>query len=82
MHIIWTIIIGFLVGIVAKFIYPGRQNMGWILTILLGIGGAFVATYLGQWLHIYQPGQTARFFGAVVGALIILFVYNLAKKKA
>ncbi len=82
MHIFWTIVLGFLVGVVAKFIYPGRQHMGWILTILLGIGGAFVATYLGQWLHIYQPGQTAHFIGAVVGALIILFIYNLIRRSA
>jgi uncharacterized membrane protein YeaQ/YmgE (transglycosylase-associated protein family) len=82
MHILWTIILGFLVGVIAKLIYPGRQHMGWILTILLGIGGAFVATYLGQWLHIYQPGQTAGFIGAVIGALIILFIYNLVRKNA
>lgn len=82
MHILWTLIVGFFVGVIAKFIYPGRQNMGWIVTIILGIAGAFVATYLGQWLHIYQPGEAAGFIGAVVGALIILFVYNLVKRKA
>jgi uncharacterized membrane protein YeaQ/YmgE (transglycosylase-associated protein family) len=82
MNFIWTLIVGFLVGVVAKFIYPGRQNMGWILTILLGIGGAFVATFLGQWLHIYEPGQAAHFLGAVVGALIILFIFNLFRRNA
>lgn len=82
MNILWTIVLGFLVGVVAKFIYPGRQHMGWILTILLGIGGAFVATYLGQWLRIYRPGQVAHFLGAVVGALIILFIYNLVRRNA
>jgi len=82
MHIIWTILLGLAAGIIAKFIYPGKQNMGWIVTTLLGIAGSFVATYLGKALKIYQPGETAGFIGAVVGALIILFVYSLIKKKA
>jgi uncharacterized membrane protein YeaQ/YmgE (transglycosylase-associated protein family) len=56
--------------------------MGWIVTTLLGIAGSFVATYLGQWLKIYQPGETAGFIGAIVGALILLFVYGLIKKRA
>jgi uncharacterized membrane protein YeaQ/YmgE (transglycosylase-associated protein family) len=82
MHIVWTIIVGFAVGIIAKFIYPGRERMGWIMTIILGVAGSFVATYLGQWLHIYRPGETAGFLGAIVGALILLFVYNLVKGRA
>jgi uncharacterized membrane protein YeaQ/YmgE (transglycosylase-associated protein family) len=82
MHILWTIIVGFVVGVIAKFIYPGRQHMGWILTIILGIAGAFVATYLGHWLHIYRVGETAGFIGAVVGALALLFIYNLVKRNA
>jgi len=82
MHIIWTILLGLAAGIIAKFIYPGKQNMGWIVTTLLGIAGSFVATYLGKALKIYQPGETAGFIGAIVGALIILFVYSLIKKKA
>jgi uncharacterized membrane protein YeaQ/YmgE (transglycosylase-associated protein family) len=80
MHILWTIILGFLVGVIAKFIYPGKENMGWILTIILGIAGAFVATYLGKLAGIYQPGQAAGFIGAIVGALILLFIYHLIKK--
>lgn len=82
MHIVWTIILGLAAGIVAKSIYPGRQNMGLIMTALLGIAGSFVASYLGQWLKIYQPGQTARFIGSVVGALVLLFVYSLVRRKA
>jgi len=82
MQIIWTILLGLAAGIIAKFIYPGKENMGWIVTTLLGIAGSFVATYLGQWLKVYQPGQTAGFIGAIVGALILLFVYSLLKKKA
>ena len=82
MHIVWTILLGLAAGIIAKLIYPGRQNMGAIVTILLGIAGSFVASYGGQWLKIYQPGEAAGFIGSVVGALIILFVYSLFKKKA
>jgi uncharacterized membrane protein YeaQ/YmgE (transglycosylase-associated protein family) len=82
MHIIWTIFLGLAAGILAKFIFPGKENMGWIVTTLLGIAGSFVASYLGQWLKIYQPGQAAGFFGSVVGALILLFVYSLIKKRA
>ena len=81
MHIVWTLLLGLIVGIIAKFIYPGRDNMGWILTIILGIAGAFVATYLGQLAGIYQPGQAAGFIGAVVGALILLFIYHLIKRR-
>ena len=82
MHIVWTILVGLAAGIIAKFIYPGRQNMGWIMTTLLGIAGSFVATYLGKLLKIYEPGQAAGFIGAIVGALLLLFVYGLIKKRA
>jgi len=82
MHIIWTILLGLAAGIVAKLIYPGKENMNWIWTIILGIAGSFVGTYLGKMVGIYQPGETAGFIGAVVGALILLFVYNLIRKKA
>jgi uncharacterized membrane protein YeaQ/YmgE (transglycosylase-associated protein family) len=81
MNIIWTILVGMVVGIIAKFIYPGRENMGWIWTIILGIAGSFVATYLGKLAEIYQPGEAAGFIGAIVGALILLFIYNLFKKR-
>jgi uncharacterized membrane protein YeaQ/YmgE (transglycosylase-associated protein family) len=81
MNIIWTIVLGLLAGIVAKFIYPGKENMGIIVTILLGIAGSFVASYGGQWLKIYQPGQAAGFIGSVVGALVILFVYSVIRRK-
>jgi uncharacterized membrane protein YeaQ/YmgE (transglycosylase-associated protein family) len=82
MNIVWTILLGLAAGIIAKFIYPGKEKMGWIVTTLLGIAGSFVASYLGQWLKIYQPGETAGFIGAIVGALILLFVYGLIKKRA
>jgi uncharacterized membrane protein YeaQ/YmgE (transglycosylase-associated protein family) len=78
MSILWTIIIGFIVGVIAKFIMPGDKNepTGFILTTILGIVGAFVATYLGQAVGWYQPGETAGFIGGVVGAIILLAVYG------
>ena len=80
MHIVWTILLGLAAGIIAKFVYPGKENMGLIVTALLGIAGSFVASYGGQWLKIYQPGQAAGFIGSTVGALVILFVYGLIKR--
>src|ERR1700710_1040013 len=78
MGILWTIIIGFVAGIIAKFIMPGdNEPTGFILTTILGIVGAFVATYLGQALGWYRPGEGAGLVGAVVGAIIVLFVYGL-----
>ena len=77
MSIIWAIVIGLLVGIVAKFLMPGRQGGGMIVTALLGIVGAVVATFLGQAMGIYAAGQSAGFIGAVIGAIVVLFIYNL-----
>jgi uncharacterized membrane protein YeaQ/YmgE (transglycosylase-associated protein family) len=78
MSILWTIIIGFIAGLVAKFVMPGNNEpSGFILTTILGIVGAFVATYLGQAVGWYKAGESAGFIGAVVGAVILLFVYGL-----
>jgi uncharacterized membrane protein YeaQ/YmgE (transglycosylase-associated protein family) len=78
MSIIWTIIIGFVAGVIAKFIMPGpNEPQGFILTTILGIVGAFVATWLGQALGWYSPGQGAGFIGAIVGAIIVLFVWGM-----
>jgi uncharacterized membrane protein YeaQ/YmgE (transglycosylase-associated protein family) len=79
MSILWTIIVGFLVGVIAKFIMPGdkAEPKGFILTAILGIVGAFVATYLGQLVGWYKAGETAGFFGGIVGAIVLLFVYGL-----
>ena len=79
MVILWTIIIGFVVGVIAKFIMPGsNEPSGFVLTAILGIVGAFVASYLGQALGWYAPGQGAGLIGAVVGAIIVLFVWGIA----
>jgi uncharacterized membrane protein YeaQ/YmgE (transglycosylase-associated protein family) len=78
MGIIWTIIIGFVAGVIAKFIHPGpNEPAGFILTTILGIIGAFVATYLGQALGWYRPGEGAGLIGAVVGAIIILVIWGM-----
>ena len=78
MGIIWTIIIGFLAGVIAKFIMPGNNEpAGFIMTTILGIVGAFVATFLGQALGWYGPNQGAGFIGAVVGAVVVLFIYGM-----
>ena len=82
MAIIGTIVIGLLAGIVAKFLMPGRDPGGFIITILLGIAGAFVATYLGQAVGWYQAGEGAGFIGAVIGAIILLIVYRLIKGRS
>ncbi|AOE63002.1 GlsB/YeaQ/YmgE family stress response membrane protein [Pseudomonas corrugata] len=80
MGIIGTIFIGLIVGLLARFLKPGDDSMGWIMTILLGIGGSLAATYGGQALSIYQPGETASFLGALVGAVVLLVIYGLIKR--
>ena len=81
MGLIGTIIIGFLAGLVAKFLHPGRDPGGFIITTLLGIVGAVVATYLGQAIGWYQAGEGAGFLGAVLGAVIILAIYTAMARR-
>ena len=76
-NIIWIILIGFIAGLIARFLSPGANNpAGFILTTVLGIAGAFVATWLGQLIGWYRPDQGAGLIAATVGALIVLFVWN------
>ena len=79
MHIIWTIIIGFVAGVIARFFHPGNkyEPKGFILTTLLGIVGAVVATYLGQAVGWYQADENAGFIGAIVCAIIVLVVWGM-----
>lgn len=81
MSIILTIIIGFFVGLVARALMPGRDPFGFIWTTLLGIAGAFIGKYLGQALGFYREEEPAGFFMSIVGALILLFLYNAFSKK-
>lgn len=79
--IIMTFIIGLIVGIVAKFLMPGKDPGGFIITAILGIAGSFLATYLGQAIGWYQAGQTAGFIGSVIGAIILLAVYHFIRRR-
>jgi uncharacterized membrane protein YeaQ/YmgE (transglycosylase-associated protein family) len=81
MGFIGTIIVGLIVGAIARFVMPGEQKMGWILTILLGIGGSLLAGFIGQALGWYQVGQPAGWIASVVGALVLLFVVGKLRSK-
>ena len=82
LHLLGTIIIGFLAGVVAKLLTPGRDPGGFIVTIILGIIGAFVATYLGQAVGWYRADEGAGFIGAVVGAIIVLAIYHFIQRRS
>jgi uncharacterized membrane protein YeaQ/YmgE (transglycosylase-associated protein family) len=75
--LLWTLIIGLLIGAVAKFFMPGKDPGGWIITMVLGIAGSFVASYLGRMVGWYHEGQSAGFIMSVLGAILLLFVYRL-----
>ena len=79
--LLWTLFIGLIVGAVAKLLMPGKDPGGWIITILLGIAGSFVASYLGRMLGWYQEGQSAGFIMSVLGAILLLFIYRLLTGK-
>jgi uncharacterized membrane protein YeaQ/YmgE (transglycosylase-associated protein family) len=81
MSIVWIILVGLVVGLIARAVMPGEQKMGLILTTVLGVAGSLVAGYLGQAVGWYQAGQGAGFIGSIVGALILLFGYGLLTKK-
>ena len=81
MNILWIIVIGFVVGLIARMLLPGSDPGGFIITVLLGIAGAFVATYIGQHFGWYRQGQPAGFIGAILGAVLILFVYRLITRR-
>ena len=73
--LIGTIIVGFVVGVIAKLIMPGKENMGFIMTTLLGIVGSLAATYIGQAIGWYEAGQGAGWIGSIVGAFVVLWAY-------
>ena len=82
MGILWTIVIGFVAGIIAKFLHPGpNEPSGFILTTILGIAGAFLATFLGQALGWYRPDQGAGLIGAVVGAFLVLVIWSFFARR-
>lgn len=81
MSIVWTILVGLVVGLIARAVMPGEQKLGLILTTVLGVAGSLLAGYLGQAVGWYQAGQGAGFIGSIVGALILLFGYGLVTKR-
>ncbi len=82
MGIIGMIVVGFIVGLIARAIMPGEQKFGFILTVILGIVGSVVAGYLGGAMGFYQPGEGAGWIGSIIGAIIVLFIYGLIVKKS
>jgi uncharacterized membrane protein YeaQ/YmgE (transglycosylase-associated protein family) len=81
MSIVWTILIGFIAGLVARAIKPGNDSAGFIVTTLIGIAGSLIATYLGQAMGWYTAGQGAGFIASVVGAIVLLFIWGMLKKR-
>ena len=80
-HLLWTLIIGLVIGAVAKLLMPGRDPGGCIITMLIGIAGSFIASYLGQALNWYKPGEPAGFIASVIGAMLLLLLYRLIAPK-
>jgi uncharacterized membrane protein YeaQ/YmgE (transglycosylase-associated protein family) len=81
MQYVYIAVIGLFVGAVARFLMPGKQPMGWIMTSLLGIGGSFVANFIGQTIGWYRSGDAAGFIASVIGAMILLFAFGLIRRK-
>ena len=80
MNILWTIIVGLVVGALAKLIMPGRDPGGIIVTILLGIAGAFIASFIGRQLGWYGPGQSAGIVASIIGAIVLLLIYRMFQR--
>lgn len=80
----WIIsgVMGLIAGAIARLLFPGKENMGWIMTMVLGIAGSMAATWAGRALGLYAEGAAAGFIGSVVGALVLLFIYSKVAKKA
>lgn len=81
MGILYTLLIGLVIGFIARAVMPGEQKLGWIMTAVLGVAGSFVATYAGQALGLYTAGSAAGWIASVVGAIILLIIYGMVQKK-
>jgi len=81
MEYVWTALIGFIAGLVARAVHPGKDDLGFIMTIVLGIAGSFIATFLGQALGWYKQGESAGFIMSVIGAVVLLVIYGFIVKK-
>ncbi|MBY4947327.1 GlsB/YeaQ/YmgE family stress response membrane protein [Cupriavidus respiraculi] len=82
MSFLGTVLVGLVVGLIARAIKPGDDKMGWILTILLGIAGSLVAGYVGRAAGWYQPGEPAGWIASVIGAIVLLLIYGMVRRKA
>ncbi len=82
MHFIWSLVIGLIVGAIAKLLMPGRDPGGIIVTMLLGVAGSFLGTLLGRAVGLYQEGRSAGFIVSILGAMLLLFIYRLFRKSA
>lgn len=82
MTIIWIILVGFVVGLLAKMLTPGRDPSGFIITAAIGIAGSLLATYGGQALGLYRVGEPAGFIGSVIGAIVLLVIYHLIRRNS
>ena len=82
LSILGTIVVGFIVGLIARAVKPGDDKLGWIMTTVLGVAGSLAATYAGEAMGWYAPGQPAGWIASVVGAVVLLVIYGLVKKKA
>ena len=82
MGVIWTIVLGFVIGLIAKLIHPGKENMGIIMTIVLGVAGSFLAGIIGQAIGWYRAGEGAGFIASVIVAIILLVIYGKIKSKS
>lgn len=81
MHILWTLIVGLVVGAIAKFLMPGRDPGGFIVTSLIGVAGAFVAGFLGRALGLYRTGSAPGIIASILGAMLLLFLYRVIKRR-
>ncbi|MCB1897967.1 GlsB/YeaQ/YmgE family stress response membrane protein [Cognatazoarcus halotolerans] len=82
MSIVFTILIGFVVGVIAKLLHPGKENLGFVMTAVLGIAGSMAASFGGQMLGIYRAGEGAGFVGAIVGSVVLLVIYTRLKARS
>jgi len=82
MSILGTIVIGFVVGLLARAVKPGDDKLGWIMTTLLGIAGSFIATYVGVAMNWYRQGEAAGWIASVIGAVVLLVLYGLVRRKS
>ena len=81
MHFLWTLLAGFVIGIIAKMLTPGRDPQGCLITSGIGIAGSLIAKYLGEALDFYRPGERAGFLGSIVGAILLLLAYHAVRGK-